>query len=627
MAHSTSSTSARTTNDLLQEIAVLSDELDAIREGVGATERCKRCWYPASSHATKTSRHCKRREKMSGKSFVDSLLAQRNNLVRVLATVKGEAKKEKEIRELQERVDFSEKEMEAAKSKIRKLVVEREYCVGLMKDLDATYKAFAEGEGSLEEFNHAFHEVVDRISEGGVDESPDTSEDEDEEWDHAGDTGGETERKSVVVVTSATPAVSTSSVVLPSSGDNLRPFVPPPIPAPIPATTISPSRPLPIPDFPILPPRAEYPGFQEKTCPLLHRTDGQLCGGAPDSDKVLRANKILTAKFKASDSAMKYLEQRRIFVNEIRCYFSGETIYTLLSIFALRASEHFKVFSPMFDLHCHFTSFLHFLKEFEMRIFPNLQSVALATLHTRTQKESESVVFFYNEFVDLIAILDRDPNDYLNEFLAGLRNQHIAITAGEQYYPPGERTLLKVMEHASHIEQELHLRSVYKSKTTTQAKAVVASASQRSVQGPRAPFFPQNAQRGRGVGMRPSLGWRGPITQGPTVNAVSSQAHVPPMYKRLEDKMRMLKLEGCGGCLGRDHRWNVNYSSCRHYCPFCSVPLRDRNVRHPAIECPFLPVHRHEIIAIATAAEKNGVYRQPQQQSQQQPQQQAYRRA
>ena len=187
MAHSRSSASAKTTNDLLQEIAVLSNELDAIGEGVGATERCQRCWYPASSHASKTSRHCKRREKMSGKSFVDSLLAQRNNLARVLATVKGEAKKEKEIRELQERVDFSEKEMEEAKSKIRKLVVEKEFYVGLMRDLDVTYKAFAEGEGSLEEFNHAFHEVVDRISEGGVDESSDTSEDEDDDWDHAGD--------------------------------------------------------------------------------------------------------------------------------------------------------------------------------------------------------------------------------------------------------------------------------------------------------------------------------------------------------------------------------------------------------------------------------------------------------
>ena len=86
MAHSTGSTTAKTTNDLLQEIAALSDELDAQREGVGATDRCQRCWYPASHHASKSSRHCHRRDKMSGKPFIDSLLAQRNNLARVLST-------------------------------------------------------------------------------------------------------------------------------------------------------------------------------------------------------------------------------------------------------------------------------------------------------------------------------------------------------------------------------------------------------------------------------------------------------------------------------------------------------------------------------------------------------------
>ena len=639
---STGSTTAKTTNDLLQEIAVLSDDLDALREGVGATERCQRCWYPASSHASKTSRHCKRREKMSGKSFVDSLLAQRNNLDRVLATVKGEARKEKEIRELQENVDFARKELEAAKSKVRRLVTEREYCIGLLKDLDSTYTAFSEG-GTLEEFDHAFHEVVARITEGRVDDSPASSDDEDDAWDHTGDTGDTGDTVSLpqsavvtsvslphsVVVTSGSHVVSTSSSVLPPKKDECHPVISLPVPRTFPApTTVSPSRPPRIPDFPTLPPRAEYPGFQEKTCPLLHRTDGQMCGGTPDSDKVLRANKILTAKFKASDDALKYLEQRRLFVNEIRCYFSGETLYTLLSIFALKASDHFKVFSPLFDLHCYFTSFLHFLKEFEMRIFPNLQSVALATLHTRTQKEKESVNAYYNEFVDLVTILDRDPNDYLNEFLAGLRNQHIATTAGEHYYPPGERSLLKVMEHASHIEQELQLRAVYKNKQSLQSRAVVASASQQSMQVSRvAPFqshmqqhsmqvsrvapFQSNAQRGRGSNFRPNVGWRGPNNQMPnnqmpSVNAVSS---LQPEYKRLEQKMRSLRLDGCAGCLGKGHRWNMDYSNCRLNCPFCMVPLRDRNARHPAIDCPFLPVRRHEIIAIASAADKNGASR------------------
>ena len=120
----------------------------------------------------------------------------------------------------------------------------------------------------------------------------------------------------------------------------------------------------------------------------------------PDSDKVLRAGKILKAEFCESDSPLKYLEKRRLFVNEIRCYFSDLDIYTLLSIFALKGYAYYKIYAPLFDLQCHFISFLHFLKEFELRIFPNLQSIALATLHTRRQKPDETVRQYFNEFAD-----------------------------------------------------------------------------------------------------------------------------------------------------------------------------------------------------------------------------------
>ena len=500
---------ATTTNELLQEITSISEELNQVREGVGAVERCSKCWYPATDHTNGTIKGCKRRIKMPGDQFANSLIVQRDNLLNVLDYVQTATAREEEARFLHENLERSKSELEAAKLKIRQMLVTRELQLQLIKNLNDAYKLYTEG-GQIEDLRRIFHEVdelLQKVTVSDDDDEEDDDDDEEGEWDHsAGGTATTTDTPSAtaseptpassasrgaattttttiktrISTTTAPPTPprpstlpSSSAGAIPRSGSahfyipglapptitapgvppyppggsttTTGPGVPPPIPPGGTTTITAPGVPPPYPPggstiiaapgapppfppggsttLPFVPlppvpplPRGEYPGFQEKHVPLIHRTDGQVCGGVPDSDKVLRAGKILKAEFCESDSPLKYLEKRRLFVNEIRCYFSDLDIYTLLSIFALKGSAYYKIYAPLFDLQCHFTSFLHFLKEFELRIFPNLQSIALATLHTRRQKPDETVRQYFNEFADLLSIVDRDQDDYINEF-------------------------------------------------------------------------------------------------------------------------------------------------------------------------------------------------------------------
>ena len=189
---------------------------------------------------------------------------------------------------------------------------------------------------------------------------------------------------------------------------------------------------------------------------------GTLCGGEADGDKVVRAAKLINVEFEEHMDPLKYLEQRRKFVDQLSCYFSGEHMYTHCGIFSLKAHVYYKTFSPIFKRQGEFTSFMSFIKAFEHSLYPSLDSIAMARLHNRTQQKDETVGDYFTDFSDLIFIIGRNEDDYQQQFISGLANKNTAYTVSNTLYPDGTRTLRKLAHHAQHVESQVMLNKAFK---------------------------------------------------------------------------------------------------------------------------------------------------------------------
>ena len=174
-------------------------------------------------------------------------------------------------------------------------------------------------------------------------------------------------------------------------------------------------------------------------------------------------------EFKEGMDPLKYLEQRRKLVDQMSCYFGGASIYTLLGIFSLKAHVFYRTFAPLFKKESFFTSFMHFIRTFEHTLYPNLDSVALGALHNRKQLKTESVSQYFTDFSDLIFIIGREKNDYIQPFLSGLYNRALAHTMSNAMYPEGARTLDKLADHARHIESQINLSKAFNDKGNNQS--------------------------------------------------------------------------------------------------------------------------------------------------------------
>ena len=210
-----------------------------------------------------------------------------------------------------------------------------------------------------------------------------------------------------------------------------------------------------------------------------------------------------------------------------------------------------------------------------------------------------------------------------------LKDSQIAAIVSNQYYNPGERSLIKIVDHAAHVEQEITLRAVYKNKpeyktmrasimevtqnTTTKKskgkKKATPTSAKKEETDVKASIGATTKASGAASNGASRAGWNGAST-GATIHAASTPYNAPPEQPKVNElwrKMRSLGLYGCVGCLGPGHRWDNQYSRCRAHCPFCHVPYTDRSQRHLAAECPMMPKTRNKILAMSWAVEgKNG---------------------
>ena len=222
---------------------------------------------------------------------------------------------------------------------------------------------------------------------------------------------------------------------------------------------------------PVAPLRPRVPGYKDYPgVVLLHERGGTVCGGTPNGDKVIKGSKLIKTVFVAEDEPLQYLEKRRRFCDEISSFMSGEDIYTILGIFRQSAACYYKTLTKLFKNEGTYTSFLNFLRTFEHTLFPSMDAVATGALHSRVQGDKESVTDYYTDYSDLIYIIGRNEDDYINQWLAGLHSRPIAHVVANKIYDQGQRTLENIANHASHVETEMGLEKIFR-PSDTQKKA------------------------------------------------------------------------------------------------------------------------------------------------------------
>ena len=181
------------TDDLMQEVAELSQRLTDLKPGVSAEPTCQKCWYPATAHRNNTVKGCKRKDKMEIEQFTRRLLEQRNNLVEMIKAAKGEQADEQELEQLRATVKHQNKEMEAARERIKSLVATREVLQQLMRSANNAYRVFSTG-GTVEEMRKVFEHLDELMADMNVDtksqSSSGTEDDDDDDGGGTDDPGG-----------------------------------------------------------------------------------------------------------------------------------------------------------------------------------------------------------------------------------------------------------------------------------------------------------------------------------------------------------------------------------------------------------------------------------------------------
>ena len=116
----------------------------------------------------------------------------------------------------------------------------------------------------------------------------------------------------------------------------------------------------------------------------IHDKSGHICGGNPETAKIGKLMKDwVTVRFTKADDMDAYLPKKRSLMRTFKSTFPSETIYTLVNIFSTicdsELNTHIDELTPKKG---YFTSFQHFLREFEETAYPDSCHALYQTLHT-----------------------------------------------------------------------------------------------------------------------------------------------------------------------------------------------------------------------------------------------------
>ena len=357
-----------------------------------------------------------------------------------------------------------------------------------------------------------------------------------------------------------------------------------------------------------------YPGLDEPedARKLKHQTSGHMCGGNASMDHLKTLNRLtghvdFTKEVKGERDFITYLKNERNFISALEGACDKKvTLYTMVSLFATKANIWGHTIERLQKKKNHFTSFRMFLREFRERQWPNLKQQTMSEARECVQKGNhESIECYAEKFETLYTMAKLDPDDHVEQFIAGLYNPEIRNAARLAYFQDEERTLESVRNYVSSISAMDEVGKKLDAERAAKARrggnnSVAAATTQQKAPAQRA--APSKAKmpmekKGGYVGNRPQPKTQKASSSGPSTSAAASTStYASSKARELRKKMDDLRMKGCYGCLSHDHQYREGFRDCANMCPFCKMEFRQGGPRHYAIDCRKLPSTRSEII-------------------------------
>ena len=360
-----------------------------------------------------------------------------------------------------------------------------------------------------------------------------------------------------------------------------------------------------------------YPGLDEPEpgVVLKHQTGSHMCGGQANREDLKQLMRLTTSidfekKVPYQKDFITYLKNEANFLAALEGACNREvTIYTLVSLFSQKGPMWRHTIKELLAKEGHYTSFRMFLDEFKVKKWPNLKQLTQSEARDCVQEGAKESVESYNErFQALHELAEADPDEHIEQFIAGLHNPEIREATRLAYFQQADRTLEAVTSHVSAItsthEVGRKLDAERAAKTRRKGESTVAATSSTHRRAPDREYKRKSETRDRNESRRVPMKANKPQEKRQTTTAAVTNHLSHQRATEVRKRMEKFKLNGCYGCLQVGHTYREGFKNCPNTCPFCGMEFRPGGNRHFAIECRKIPTTRAAIIDVVRNAKQ-----------------------
>ena len=478
-------------------------------DGIGATYVCTKCWRRSSDHGGKEVKGCKS-SRLSIEQYTAELDQQILDLKKVLIEGDNNASLKDNIASLREQIaavkaesSLREKDklrleksifsfgtyvnqVRAISDDLMSIVAKREAAEINEDEFLANLTGVVERQKGLD-FRGGFSRADEEGAAGGEEIDVSDSDDEEEDatsvvdgtytWDTT-DAGGRTLPPAVpdppppVGPTLPTPASLPPTSPLPLTP--AHPSLPPPAPPSRPAL---PPKPAPLPPAPGAVPRRSKPMLYEQPgVEIEHETNGYYCGGNCNEDRVWKVSKMNpNIHFSAGQTGLEFAKNKKKLFQHLESTCPREYIYTHIAVFVGACSFLDKQLDELREKKSYYTSFDMFFKEFQEKLYPDLQNILINEV-LNFRQGVKSVRQYHSDFVNLLKEIKADEKHYLSHFVNNLSDPEIRDAMEKRPTPIHADTMSSIAEHASRIEETKSRKQKTNRKTLPTANISSASS-------------------------------------------------------------------------------------------------------------------------------------------------------
>ena len=295
---------------------------------------------------------------------------------------------------------------------------------------------------------------------------------------------------------------------------------------------------------------------------IIHETSGDICGGSPDGNKIIRCMKSVDCgEFSASQGGIKFLQTKNKLFTFLSICCPTDTMYTHVAILYRLAPTLKYHLDNLTKMKNHFTSFAAFFKEFELLVYPDLESIVQMKI-AKFSQGTRTVRSYYSDFAYLLNEIGMEEDRFVLHFIDNLSDARIKNAMQARPLSIAEDSMKAIADHASRME-ELSTNG----KENKQSSVASVDKQQKRDKGKKTV----------------------------SVANASTSSYWEDQRKQALEKARETSIKNCVMCAG-NHKFESIAECSVKRCLFCDKNTRQRGA-HFSILCKRAPSNARDLKA------------------------------